>query len=473
MSRLSLDSLSMERQLERENSDTDSSYSEVVRPLAVRRRFQLYHQVMADIRNSTASLKLWLASTLFIGGILVVMGRLGPFTVDHCSVDGSFRVHNGLSTDWAASDFFQINIAAGNLTFAQAKVADTAWDLIVGRGGQAILSLITWKVFADYSAMCMTIQPITFATYRIIFTESEPSISSTVRLLHDFIRYKGLASKLASGFLIYSIVFSLAFPTTAGAATGYVPLNEAFILDVEGNLVPFSSFEVWVNSTANYTDITWQYSNRTYHQKDIEPLGSCVPVKDRYQWGASFLQITVLLILAAVWAIGCLAVLITSHARYRLPKGTEVPKGYQAMGILVESIDDQLRDNVKASTTMDQELKTAIKMKLAGGSISFSTPGKIKTFRQWYARERVWFIWLCFWLTAMLGLSIPAVYLLSPLFFLFSVLFGFVALGTIFSIIVGRTLGSKLIFTFCWIALGVGFGLGTFFITEVVSEDKR
>ncbi|KAF2973273.1 hypothetical protein GQX73_g424 [Xylaria multiplex] len=277
-SRSSLDSLCVEHHLERDGSDTESSHSETATPLIVKRSFQLYHQIIADIRQRPVSLKIWLPSTLFLAAVIIVVRILSPGFgyYNGCVVDGSFQIEYELSAIWAISDFFQVNIAAGNLTFTQAKVVDTTWDLVVGRGGQATLSLITWKVFADYAAVSMTIQPVTFATYRTLFTESGPSVSSTTRLFHDFIKYKRLSSKLASGFLIYSMLLSLALPTLSSAATGYVPLNEAFIRHDDDNLVPFSRFEL----TSYRPDLIWEYSNRTYHTGELESLGSCVPVKD-------------------------------------------------------------------------------------------------------------------------------------------------------------------------------------------------
>ncbi|RWA03094.1 hypothetical protein EKO27_g12011 [Xylaria grammica] len=304
-STLSLDSLSMENHLEEGDSDTDSSHFETATPLVAKHYFQFYHQAVADIRESPVNLGVWFLSALFLAAVEIVISTFGfaKFKFENfCTVDGSFQL--GLERDiFAISDFFRVNIATGNLTFTQAKVVDTTWDLvrprpalfyaawwlssimleelifasqIVGRGGQATLSLITWKVFAKYAAMCMTIRPITFATYRVLFTDNGPSISSTASLLHDFIKFKGLASKLASTFLIYSILFALAFSTLAGSATGYTPLNEAFVQAYDGNLVPTSSFA----QLQDDMEFPWEYSNRTYPKDDIERRGVCVPVKN-------------------------------------------------------------------------------------------------------------------------------------------------------------------------------------------------
>lgn len=89
----------------------------------------------------------------------------------------------------------------------------------------------------------MTIQPVTFATYRTIFTEAEPSLISTSRLLYDFVKYRGLASKQASIFVIYSMVVILAWSTLASSTTGYTPLTQAFVRDYDDNLVSFVNFK--------------------------------------------------------------------------------------------------------------------------------------------------------------------------------------------------------------------------------------
>ncbi|KAI3317852.1 hypothetical protein HD806DRAFT_513982 [Xylariaceae sp. AK1471] len=276
MSTLSLDSLSREQHLEEE--DTNSSHSKTATPLVAKRYFQFYHQAQADIRQSPVSLRLWLLSALFLAAVEIVLARIYNRYSSFCTVGGSFQLESR-ENYWAISDFFQVNIATGNLTFTQAKVADTTWDLIVGRGGQATLSFITWRVFADYTAMSMTLQPITFATYRILFVDSGPSISSTTSLLRDFIKFKGFASKLASTFLIYSVLLSLALPTLVGSATGYAPLNEEFIRAYGNNLVPISNF---TKQDQDYSNLgsPWEYANETYLKDDFEQRGVCVPVKD-------------------------------------------------------------------------------------------------------------------------------------------------------------------------------------------------
>ncbi|KAI1734665.1 hypothetical protein F4680DRAFT_453690 [Xylaria scruposa] len=273
--------------LEDENLETGSFHSQTATHVTVAKRHcQSFHQTIADIRHSRSSLKLWLLFALFLIMLSFLINVLYSSNYKYwghggfCSVDGSFRTpfHFNHGDIWTISDFFQVTIAIGYLTFTQAKVVDISWDLVVGRGGQAILSFITWKVFADYAAVSMTSQPITFATYRTLFAETGPSFSSTTRLVYDFIRYRGLASKLASALTIYSMILALVLPTLASAATGYVPVNEAFIRDYNDNLVEFSRLLQFYNYTTGMG--YWEYFNRTYTIDDIELRGTCVVVKD-------------------------------------------------------------------------------------------------------------------------------------------------------------------------------------------------
>ncbi|KAI1734666.1 hypothetical protein F4680DRAFT_437513 [Xylaria scruposa] len=139
------------------------------------------------------------------------------------------------------------------------------------------------------------------------------------------------------------------------------------------------------------------------------------------------------------------------------------------MGILVECIEKQLLgSNAKLSAVTDGQIRSEIKTKLAGGSISFSTLEHSKTFRQWFSKERTWFIWLCLFLACTLGLypaTFPNYY---PLVFSFFLLFVCLTLGILFAIIVGQTLGSKLILFVSWTILGsVIMGLHLYFFDFV------
>ena len=102
---------------------------------------------------------------------------------------------------------------------------------VVGRGGQAILAFISWRAFVLYVTTSMETAPVAYSSFQSFFMQSGPSLSLLGRVTRDFIRRKGLHSRLAMVFIIVSIIFTLAFPTLASAMTGYTSFLEAYVPD--------------------------------------------------------------------------------------------------------------------------------------------------------------------------------------------------------------------------------------------------
>lgn len=72
-------------------------------------------------------------NTSYIGGI-VYYGDVG---------NNAYR----RNTLWESQQFLSIPLGFGSFTFAGAKGTDVAWDLIVGRGGQVLLTAISYPIF--------------------------------------------------------------------------------------------------------------------------------------------------------------------------------------------------------------------------------------------------------------------------------------------------------------------------------------
>ena len=89
----------------------------------------------------------------------------------------------------------------------------------------------------------MEVAPITFRTYRTIFLPGGSLLFDTLRMVRDFSFRHGLHSKVAMCFMIFTMAFTLAFPTFASAMTGYSGNVEAFVNATDSNYVPFKSFQ--------------------------------------------------------------------------------------------------------------------------------------------------------------------------------------------------------------------------------------
>lgn len=89
----------------------------------------------------------------------------------------------------------------------------------------------------------MEVAPITLRTYRTIFLPKGSLLVDTLRMIRDFSFRHGLQSKIAMCFMIFTMVFTLAFPTFASAMTGYSGNVGAFVNATDNNYVPFEAFE--------------------------------------------------------------------------------------------------------------------------------------------------------------------------------------------------------------------------------------
>ncbi|KAI1800065.1 hypothetical protein F4811DRAFT_54842 [Daldinia bambusicola] len=208
-------------------------------------------EVWSDLRSIRwARVGLWAPFTLWtliVLGLFIFVARYDPYSFQFgvpCKTDGSFvMVQYDYYSPWQLSHFFSIGIGFGNFTFAKAKIIDISWDIIIGRGGQALMAFLSWRAFADYVTTSMEFAPVTFTVFSYIFLQDEPSFFSTIGMARAFIFNRGLKSKLAMVFIILSMLFIIAWPTVAGAMTGYTTTNDAFVPDTSNNYISILSFQ--------------------------------------------------------------------------------------------------------------------------------------------------------------------------------------------------------------------------------------
>ncbi|KAI1467583.1 uncharacterized protein F4812DRAFT_401698 [Daldinia caldariorum] len=189
---------------------------------------------------------LFILWTLIVWGFFIFVTMYN--TVDFagyepgCKTDGSFVIYSSDYSSWQLSHFFSIGIGFGNFTFAEAKIIDISWDIIIGRGGQALMAFVSWRAFADYVTTSMEFAPVTFTVFSFVFLQDEPSFFSTIGMIRAFIFNRGLKSKISMVFIILTMLFIMAWPTIAGAMTGYTITNDAFVPDISNNYISLLSF---------------------------------------------------------------------------------------------------------------------------------------------------------------------------------------------------------------------------------------
>lgn len=90
----------------------------------------------------------------------------------------------------------------------------------------------------------MEVAPVTFNTYRVVFLQNVSPILGIPRIIRDFVRRRGLHSKFAMCFMVFTMLFSLVFPTLGSAMTGYSGKVAPYIQDADRNFVSFNNFSI-------------------------------------------------------------------------------------------------------------------------------------------------------------------------------------------------------------------------------------
>ncbi|KAK4168334.1 hypothetical protein QBC43DRAFT_360203 [Cladorrhinum sp. PSN259] len=177
--------------------------------------------------------------------LIVLLSKFGSVSMPHtaCRPDRTFSLYKENFSRWPRSTFFEVTVAGGSFSFTQAKMIDITWDLIVGRVGQAALAYFSWRAFSDYAAVAMETRPVNYSVFRTIFISQEASIGSLWCLIRNIRLGRAWRSTTAMCFVITSLAFTLAFPTLAGAITGYVAAVDAYIVGKDGLAIKFSDFD--------------------------------------------------------------------------------------------------------------------------------------------------------------------------------------------------------------------------------------
>ncbi|KAI1209380.1 uncharacterized protein F4807DRAFT_91772 [Annulohypoxylon truncatum] len=194
----------------------------------------------------------WVVSilwTVMILGFFAFLGLYGAMSYrfesedSACRSDDTFNPVISEYNAWTISGFFKINLGFGSLTFTEAKIVSILWDIIIARGVQAYMVFMSWHAFTIYVTTSMEFTPVTYTVFFTIFLQVEPTFYSTVNIARAFISHRGLRSKIAMGFMVWSMIFLMAWPTVASAMTGYTSVREALVLDYNGHYIPFREFQ--------------------------------------------------------------------------------------------------------------------------------------------------------------------------------------------------------------------------------------
>lgn len=165
------------------------------------------------------------------------------------SGDPTFPWQTPSSQTWKAGLILSITIPFGNFTFTQAKALDISWDLLIGKGGQALAFLMAYPILRRSLLLTMEQRSIhipvlaslsfdklsligLWALMKALFTKSESD-------RHAWLRWK---LRLVCYVLI--AIYVLSFATVVAAMTGYQARMTPYFKADSGDLVPSTQIDI-------------------------------------------------------------------------------------------------------------------------------------------------------------------------------------------------------------------------------------
>ncbi|KAL8866108.1 MAG: hypothetical protein Q9198_009039 [Flavoplaca austrocitrina] len=133
------------------------------------------------------------------------------------------------SSRWQST--FQINLrGSAHLSFAEAKLIDLVFDLIIGQGGRLLLAAVSYFVFMDALLRSMETTAVSYKLYAsLVF--SSTSLVATWRAFKAIFSTKGWRAKFYLTWCALAMGYILVFPTLIESMTGYVsPSSPGFNL---------------------------------------------------------------------------------------------------------------------------------------------------------------------------------------------------------------------------------------------------
>ncbi|RYO58090.1 hypothetical protein AA0116_g7298 [Alternaria tenuissima] len=193
---------------------------------------------------------------------------------------------------------FALDATFGRFSFSQVKAIDVLWDLLVGKGAQALAWWASYNVFCDALLRAIERHPASFEIFQRIGNEG-PGLHSLWTLTKELWHAKSARTRALFFYMFWSTGYVLLVPIVLGAMTGYDSTSIAWIdLEGENNIIPASALhQTWVvTGTKNETfktsacvdfDLRSAY---TYMQDEQErkcdcrfPNGTIATADERYK----------------------------------------------------------------------------------------------------------------------------------------------------------------------------------------------
>lgn len=114
-------------------------------------------------------------------------------------------------THWNFSEFFEITLGCGRFTFNNAKLIDVGWDIVIGRGGQLLLALLSYRIINSALLHSMETHPRSMPTFVALSFDQGSFVGIWALLKEYWGRHR--TGKALLTMLLISLTYVAVFPT--------------------------------------------------------------------------------------------------------------------------------------------------------------------------------------------------------------------------------------------------------------------
>lgn len=265
-----------------------------------------------QLRKSRVAFWLDVVLPVTISALLILFTALffsyvTPTSIDHqakffCNPDGDLELPweygrpNATDTDeeiysyspfWDPTLFISITLGLGHFTFPEAKIIDTCWDIIAGKGGQLLLSIFIYRILRRSLRFTMEQTPISIAAFTSVSSE-KISLTSFWKIANSIFvdparkdqqKRLRLYGKGRLAAFVFVCAYVLSFGTLTSVMTGYQAQLAGFLNDSNsGGLTPLSSLYVQdlVVFDGSRVDFPDDFATNYYDRnQSLTPFASC------------------------------------------------------------------------------------------------------------------------------------------------------------------------------------------------------
>lgn len=235
---------------------------------------------------------------------------------------------------------FALDDTSGNMTLSEARTVDISFNLIAGRGLQATLGFVSYRVITDILMRIMELTPVSFELFSVL--TFQPSAVLTIwPILKSLFQLSGVRPRFVMAWTLFSALYLIALPTMMDTMTGYVQNGETFAILSDGSSIQYSLYNK-STSPFNMTDST------------------CRPLQNGgYQWGFSYLWFTINWSVLGFWILGTYSIWMDAQRKCELRRKGRTLNSYRAVADIAEAMTEILGPNLAPYS--GKELEKALK----------------------------------------------------------------------------------------------------------------